>query len=77
MSYNYSYNNSVDFSNGDLKDLSLTIQDKAPLVINSVQETISGFKAVEVISRSLGNYSVSANCSNDGSKLNELKNLKN
>jgi len=75
LSYNYSYNNSVDFSNGDLKDLSLTIQDKAPLVINNVQETISGFKAVEVISRSLGNYSVSANCSNDGSKLNELKDL--
>lgn len=75
ISYNYNYNNQVDFSTGQLKDLSFRIQDKKPLVINSVQETISGFKAAEIISRSLGNYSISATCNDDGSKLDTLKEL--
>lgn len=75
ISYNYNYNNQVDFSTGQLKDLSFTIQDKQPLVINNVQETISGFKAAEIISRSLGNYSVSATCNDDGSKLDTLREL--
>ena len=73
ISYNYTYNNQVDFSDGDLKDLSLNITDKQPLTVNNVQETIAGFKASQIISRSLGNYSVSATCSNDGSKLETLK----
>ena len=75
ISYNYNYNNQIDFSTGQLKNLSLNIQDKPPLVINSVQETISGFQATEVISRSLGNYSISATCNNDGSKLDTLRGL--
>ena len=75
ISYNYNYNNQIDFSTGQLKNLSLNIQDKQPLVINSVQETISGFQAAEVISRSLGNYSISATCDNDGSKLDTLRGL--
>ena len=75
ISYNYNYNNQIDFSTGQLKNLSLNIQDKPPLVINSVQETISGFQAAEVISRSLGNYSISATCDNDGSKLDTLRGL--
>tara|TARA_B100001093_G_scaffold236738_1_gene226835 strand:- start:12859 stop:14472 length:1614 start_codon:yes stop_codon:yes gene_type:complete len=73
ISYNYNYSNQVDFSSGNLKDLTLTIQDKKPLAVNNVQETIGGFKASQIISRSLGNYSVSANCSNDGAKLQNLK----
>ena len=73
ISYNYTYNNQVDFSDGDLKDLSLNITDKQPLTVNNVQETIAGFKASQIISRSLGNYSVSATCSNDGSELETLK----
>jgi len=73
ISYNYTYNNQVDFSDGDLKDLNLNIQDKKPLAINNVQETIGGFQASQMISRSLGNYSISANCSNDGSQLETLK----
>ena len=75
ISYNYNYNNQIDFSTGQLKNLSLNIQDKPPLIINSVQETISGFQAAEVISRSLGNYSISATCNNDGSKLDTLREL--
>lgn len=73
ISYNYNYSNQVDFSSGDLKNLSLNISDRRPLAINNVQETISGFGVSQVISRSLGNYSVSATCNEDGSKLDKLK----
>jgi len=75
LSYNYTYDNSIDFSNGDLNDLKFTILDKKPLRVNSVQETISGFGAAEIISRSLGEYSVSASCSDLGDKLQTLKDL--
>ncbi len=73
ISYNYNYSNQVDFSSGDLKNLSLNISNKQPIAVNNVQETISGVGASQVISRSLGNYSVSASCSEDGSKLDKLK----
>lgn len=75
LSYNYTYDNSIDISNGQLKDLKISIADKQPLQISSVQETISGFKASEIISRSLGEYSVAASCSNLGDSLSTLKDI--
>ena len=37
------------------------------------QETLGGFASAQIISRSLGNYSVSASSNDDGSKLGDLK----
>ena len=72
ISYSYSFNNSIDFSNGTLDNLKLNITDKRPLRISSVQETISGFRAAETISRSAGEYSLSASSDNKGSELDTL-----
>ena len=72
LSYSYSYNNSIDFSQGTLDNLKLNITDKKPLKISSVQETISGFRAAEIISRSAGEYSISASSNNRGEELDTL-----
>jgi hypothetical protein len=75
LSYSYTYSNSIDFSNGALNNLKLTIKDKKPLVVVNVQETIGGSRAAEVISRSLGEYSVSATANNQGEDLGTLKDI--
>jgi hypothetical protein len=75
LSYNYTYNNSTDYSSGSLNDLTMSIKDKTPIQLSSVQETISGFQAAEIISRTLGEYSISAQCNNQGDKLDTLKDI--
>ena len=73
ISYNYNYSNQIDFSTGRLKNLTISVTDKKPLAIDNVQETIGGVASAQIISRSLGNYSVSASSNNDASKLGDLK----
>jgi hypothetical protein len=73
--YNYNYTNEVDLSDGQLKNLKISISDNSPLQINSVQETISGFQASQVISRSLGKYSLSAKSDDSAQKLQTLKDV--
>jgi len=73
INYSYNYNNQFDFSSGRLTDFSINITDQKPLQLSSVQETITGVTATNIISRSLGVYSVSAQ-SNDGP--DELETLK-
>ena len=75
LNYNYTYNNSIDYSNGSLNNLTLSIKDKTPIQLSNVQETISGFQAAEIISRTLGEYSISAQCNNQGDELDTLKNI--
>ena len=75
LSYSYSYLNSIDYSTGQLKDFSMSISDKQPLQIVSVQETISGFHPSLIISRSLGEYSVAAQCNEQGDSLSTLKSI--
>ena len=75
LTYNYSYSNSIDFSSGSLNNLKISIKDKKPLQINSVQETLSGFQASQVISRSLGQYSISTQSDNPSSDLGKLKEI--
>lgn len=73
LNYSFSFDNQVDLSGGTLKDLQISIVDKKPLQIDNVQETISGFEAAQIISRSLGEYSVSAKANNEGDDLSTLK----
>ena len=75
ISYNYTYNNVVDYSNGTLKDLSINIVDKVPIQKNDIQQTIGGFKANVVADRTLGEYSISASSNDEENKLSTLKNI--
>lgn len=73
ISYNYTYNNSVDYSEGQLKDLKLIISDKKPLQLPSVQETIGGFSNFIVIDRTLGEIKISSSSNDDESKMATLQ----
>jgi hypothetical protein len=75
LSYSYSYLNSIDYSTGQLRDFNMTISDDKPLQKVAVQETISGFAASLITSRSLGKYSVAAQCNEQGDKLDTLKSI--
>ena len=75
LNYSYNYNNAIDLSNGDLKNFSINIVDKKPIQLPQVQETINGFAAQTVISRTLGQYSVNVTSNDEPSKLGDLKNL--
>jgi len=72
ISYNYSYNNSIDYSSNQLKDFKATITDKVPIVLNKVQQTLIGFKANVVVNRTLGEYSISASANNGEEDLDKL-----
>tara|TARA_R110002167_G_scaffold306827_3_gene511476 strand:+ start:173 stop:1780 length:1608 start_codon:yes stop_codon:yes gene_type:complete len=75
LNYSYNYNNEVDLSNGDLKDFSINIVDKKPIQLSQVQETLNGFAAQTIASRTLGQYSISSSSNDASNKLNDLKTL--
>ena len=75
ISYNYSYNNSIDYSTGRLNDFTATITNKVPIQKNSVRETVNGYNASLIIRRTLGEYSISASANNSEEDLNNLKSL--
>ena len=75
ISYNYTYNNVIDYSNGSLKDFSASIVDKVPIQKNDVKQTIGGFKANVVADRTLGEYSINASSNDEENKLATLKSI--
>ncbi len=75
ISYNYTYNNVIDYSDGDLKDFSASIVDKVPIQKNDVKQTIGGFKANVVADRTLGEYSINASSNDEENKLATLKSI--
>ena len=75
INYSYNYDNKIDFSSGKLKNFSMDIQDQKPINLSSVKETISGVSAKQVISRTLGTYSVNGSSQDGPEKLEELKEI--
>ena len=75
ITYNYSYNNRIDYSSGQLDNLSLTITDKVPLQLSNVQETIAGFSASLISERTLGEYSVALTSNNEQGDMSILKSI--
>lgn len=73
ISYNFSYNNSIDYSNGELKDFKAKISDKRPTTSTKVHQTIGGFQSQTIADRTLGEYSVSASSNDAEGKLDKLK----
>jgi hypothetical protein len=73
ISYSYSYDNKIDYSSGQLRNLSFQITDNLPISITKYLESNNGFASQEVISRSLGKASVSSSCEENADKLETLK----
>jgi len=73
ITYSYSYDNRVDISSGQLKNLSIQITDTLPISKTQIQESNNGFATQQTVSRTLGKLQVSASCEETGAKLPLLK----
>ena len=60
ISYNVSFDNKLDLSDGDLKDLKITIKDTKPIGVSGIKPSIAGFAKQKTKNRSIGLYEVSA-----------------
>ena len=73
ISYSYQYDNRIDLSSGEFKNLDFKISDKKPVSIVNIKESLSGFAQQTTINKTLGEYSVSLQAENSGDKLSGLK----
>jgi hypothetical protein len=73
ITYNFSYNNSIDYSSGQLTDFKASIIDIVPLNLTKVYSTIKGEKAIQIVDRTMGEYSIDASCNDSESQLATLK----
>ena len=62
ISYNVSFDNKLDLSNGDLTGLRVSITDTRPIQVSGIKPSIAGFATQNVKERKIGLYSVSASC---------------
>jgi len=75
ISYNHTYDTSVDYSSGLLDNLGITITNKVPLQLTKTVPTIGGFASQVVYDRTLGEYSVSASCDESENEMDTLKSI--
>ncbi len=75
IDYDYTFTNAIDFSNGQLNNLSFTISDNLPIAITGVKESIAGFVAQKIMDRKLGELDVQASCKDGIDKLPTLKSI--
>jgi hypothetical protein len=73
ISYSYSYDNRIDFSSGELKNLSFQITDSLPIEKTEIVESNNGFASQITVARTLGKLQVSASCEETAEKLDKLK----
>jgi hypothetical protein len=60
ISYSFSYDNKVDYSSGQLKNLSFSITDSLPIPKTRIDESNNGFATQETVTRTLGKISVNS-----------------
>lgn len=75
ISYSYSYDNRIDVSSGELKNLQITITDSLPIAKTEIKESNNGFASQETIARTLGRIQVAASCEEKADKLIKLKQI--
>ena len=73
INYSYSYDNRIDLSSGELRNLSIQITDAIPLARTEIKESNNGFASQETISRTLGKFQVAATCEENATKMTKLK----
>tara|TARA_R100000081_G_C4819297_1_gene178085 strand:+ start:1009 stop:2622 length:1614 start_codon:yes stop_codon:yes gene_type:complete len=74
ISYNVSFDNKLDLSNGDLTGLRVSITDTRPIQVSGIKPSIAGFATQNVKERQMGLYAVSATCEGDTGTLPTLAN---
>ena len=75
ISYSYSYDNRVDYSNGQLKDLQFSISNSLPIPIKEILESNVGFTTQDTISQTLGQVTINGSSNDDETKMNTLKSV--
>ena len=75
ISYSYSYDNRVDYSNGQLKDLQFSISNSLPIPITEILESNNGFTTQQTISKTLGQVTINGSSNDDESKMGTLKSV--
>jgi len=62
ISYNLSFDNSIDLSSGTLSGLNVSIQDKRPLELSGIVVSLTGIATQKIANRTAGEIQVSAQC---------------
>ena len=75
INYSYSYDNRIDYSSGELRNLSIQITDSLPIAKTQLAESNNGFASQQTVSRTLGRISISTSCEENYSKLAKLKEI--
>jgi hypothetical protein len=75
ITYSYSYDNKIDYSSGQLKNLTFSISDSLPISRTRIDESNNGFATQETVMRTLGRISISSNAQESASKLGLLSGI--
>tara|TARA_B100000287_G_scaffold100163_1_gene92266 strand:- start:9304 stop:10911 length:1608 start_codon:yes stop_codon:yes gene_type:complete len=73
VSYNVSFTNEIDLSSGLLSGLKVNIQDTKPIELSGIVPSLAGYAQQKIYNRTLGQYSVSANCDGNTGTLETLE----
>ena len=73
ISYNVSFDNRIDLSDGELTGLKVSIQDNRPIQVSGIKPSNVGFATQNVKERKIGVYAVSASCDGGTGLLSTLE----
>ena len=73
ISYNVSFDTKLDLSNGDLKNLKVSISDTKPIGVSGIKPSLAGFAKQKTKNRSIGVYAVSASAEGTSGDFSTLE----
>ena len=73
VSYDVSFTNKIDLSSGLLSGLKVDIQDTKPIELSGIVPSLAGYAKQKIYNRTLGQYSINANCEGNTGNLNTLE----
>lgn len=73
INYNVSFDTKLDLSDGDLKNLKVSISDTKPIGVSGIKPSLAGFAKQKTKNRSIGLYSVSASAEGTSGDFSTLE----
>ena len=73
VSYDVSFTNKIDLSSGLLSGLKVSIQDTKPIELSGIVPSLAGYATQKIYNRTLGQYSISANCEGNTGNFDTLE----
>ena len=73
INYNVSFDTKLDLSDGDLKNLKVSISDTKPISVSGIKPSLAGFAKQKTKNRSIGLYSVSASAEGTSGDFSTLE----